>query len=185
MVIDPGDKIAIQILFTGYGYIESPKFVFYPPTDFIKTGQVTHGIRTDSNSKGSSIHGWGAQTDTIKPTGVIMILSGLISRQNPDSIKAYRSIFFDWPRENSNFKIFPEHFDKDNKTAPITFNLETANNAAAGNHTLNFYLTYFNGKEWKISVASQTIRVRNFYERNQELFWIIGTTIALFGLFVK
>ena len=93
MVIDPGDKIAIQILFTGYGYIESPKFVFYPPTDFIKTGQVTHGIRTDSNSKGSSIHGWGAQTDTIKPTGVIMILSGLISRQNPDSIKAYRSIF--------------------------------------------------------------------------------------------
>ena len=124
------------------------------------------------------IRGWGSEKSTIETQGFTLILRG------PKYKGSGRrgTMFFDWPPNNEGCYLMTEQLDGDRKTAPFTFSLETTSLANPGLHSLIMYLSYFNGKEWKVSKGGIDIKVRNRYERYQFWLWFVGISVALVGL---
>ena len=120
-VINPGDEVRLLVFVTGYGSINNPKLVFYPPLDFIRSGSVFHGLKTEIEQNKMYIRGWGSEKSTIETQGFTLILRG------PKYKGSGRrgTMFFDWPPNNEGCYLMTEQLDGDRKTAPFTFSLET------------------------------------------------------------
>jgi hypothetical protein len=58
--------------------------------------------------------------------------------------------------------------------APLELSLQTHRKILAGNHELHFYLTYFNGREWRTDRQSISLTVPNWFRRHEVLSWTLG-----------
>lgn len=66
--------------------------------------------------------------------------------------------------------------------APITLTLQTRPDVPPGNHSLQFFFTYFNGNAWKTDVRTASITVPNWFRRNEGVTWTIGILAAVTAL---
>jgi hypothetical protein len=66
--------------------------------------------------------------------------------------------------------------------APINFDLKTSPEVLPGIYSINFILKYYNGEVWNTKSTSVNITVRNFYQRNEILVWLIGGIAAFLSI---
>jgi len=175
---NPGDVISIELYITGYGLVSNPKLAFFSPTNFIHPTEsvAISGMQEIIHENKRAIV-FGGSTDIIGETGnIVLTFKGLGST--------------DW-KECTYFvdrNLYGGFFDIDHcpailtecnaGQAPIEMKLRTIKKVKTGKHNLRFYLTYFNGAEWKTSIDEAEIDVPNLYKRNEITFWLLGVFIA-------
>jgi hypothetical protein len=161
--INPGDEIRLTVFITGYGKIEEAKFNFAPPRHFLETQKLRKSL---------AWAGFGLVSSAISDEGVtgtgmpgFVFSDSSTCTVNPNGIRVI------------NAECIVRILDKANRTvargAPISMKLETSNDVRAGNHILRFFMSYFNGAEWKVATASTEINVQNPYEQHETLYTII------------
>ena len=185
--VAPGDQLEIQVFVTGYGYIHGAKVAFYPPPYFIDSEQSSWTYDLGKLENGTI--GFGVTKDSFEAeAGAVLAISpaGLLTPQWD-----HASLFFDVsiPRPDDGVRQIAT--EKRSPKAPIEFTLKTHRKIPVGTHELYFYLTYFNGTEWRTDSKRINATVPNWFRRHEALTWIIGvlsfaaTVGALIASFVR
>lgn len=151
-VISPGDRMTIEVYITGYGTIKQNKLGIYESANIIDCENEKSILTSFNGKKGGSF----------SELGIILKI--------PDTY------FYIAKKENLSIKS-----EVNSKGAPIELRLKTKDNITPGIYSIDFYLTYFNGKEWRVSKQQAKFKIQNFFERNEgTLKWltILGSLAA-------
>src|SRR5215207_513993 len=65
--------------------------------------------------------------------------------------------------------------------APFELILELSDKVPSGPHNIQFFLTYYNGNEWKVDSQTVTVTVRSWVRRHERLTTIIAIVAAVFA----
>jgi hypothetical protein len=169
--VAPDDKIELEVYITGYGYIDGAKIAFYPPPYIIDTEWSTWTY--DFGLLPNGLYGFGTAEQSFKTSvGAVLAIS-------PAGFKADRwsapSLFFDTDYDPNDLggvsQIATETLTS---KAPVEFKLQTQKKIPSGTYELHFYLTYFNGQEWKIDSKRVPLTVPNWFKRNEGITWTVG-----------
>lgn len=199
--VNPGEEVVLEVYVTGYGEIRGPKFMFSPPPSLIDVAQskVIHGVK--SPAEGTKVTPYnaifGSDKDEMSDTGFAYRLGGLVGEGWEEG-----TIFWDHPYPSdgdtqskttpkiASEKKLPEE-DPENAHAPIEIHLKTNKRrlfqgrnkgTPPGAHSLQFYLTYCNGNQWKTDRQSVNIVVPNWFKRHEIVTWSAATLGVLFAL---
>jgi hypothetical protein len=169
--VNPGDMVHLEVFLTGYGVIDGAKIVFYPPPSFFDP--TWSSWRYDIGPLPDGSYGFGTtETKFGSDAGVTLIVSpaGIPGDNWPAP-----SLFFDTTNQpESSAGIHRIATETKAPNAPVEFSLQTRRTIPSGTHRLYFYMTYFNGQEWKTAKQAVDLMVRNFFQRNEALTWTVG-----------
>lgn len=176
-IVNPGGTVLFEVYITGYGEITVAKLFTTFPKDIIEIGgntYFTHTIGTDN----SSIL-FGDRKGYIDDAGNIVDLVGIESDKWD-----YSTMFIDHnllPFEQKSSLIQTRKLLTESKLnkSILEYHLKTINDAIPGIYAFNFYLTYFNGSEWNVSMEKIQIEIPTRLKRNEILVWIFGSMLAL------
>lgn len=167
--IDPGEKLNIQIFFSGYGKIENPKISFYPSSRFFDASVSTIKFGLGKNQT-ETLAIFGTQTKNIDPDGnAINLQAGLQQKE-----WGIPTMFFDDPEND--FRIITE---KKLTNAPLELDFLIDKNARPGHYSIRFAFTYFNGEKWCTSFQDTEFFIRNLIQRYESLAWVLGVLAAM------
>ena len=178
--IDPGGEVNLEIFVTGYGEIRGAKLVVYPPPYFIDlhTSKVIHDLEAGEQPEDPVVFGETEKTfeevGSGEQEGVVHITFGGYKGDN----WGFYSTFFDVPPTDINGDVWVIATETRSGRAPITMPLKARCKAPPGDHNLRFYLTYYNGSQWKIDSQSVSITARAWFRRHEGLTWGVGITAA-------
>lgn len=167
--VAPGEWAEIDIYITGYGCVSGVKLYFMPPTSFIESGtcSVEHSIGVKD---GGLVH-WGSLREEAADEGMTLDLSsGGLTQPGWHG----PSLFFDMAGRIATELSTPE--------PPIRVKFKVRVKVGTGDHTVNFALTYFNGREWCVANRAAIIHVPTLYERYEGRAWAFGAAIAVITL---
>jgi len=150
---DAGGRVYLEVYISGYGRIENACVGVYP----------SWSIFDISNSTVSAWNGVGVPMD---PLGVIVAIGN-------DS-------FYDakGPLQISTECKTPPPASK----APISLDMCVDRKAPPGAHFIQFTFKYFNGESWDAKTSTTSITVRNFYQKNETLVWVVGGIAAFLSI---
>ncbi len=153
--IAPGKDVNLEIYITGYGKIHSAKVIFYPPQSF-----VLGLIPTQAN------------------IGRIHVETGARAR--------YWFAFFEGDDAFADVRHQPLNIIASEigrgYNPPLRLPLRTRRTIPTGIHSLQFFLTYFNGSEWKTDSQSVSIAVPNWFRRHEGFTWVAGVSAVVITL---
>jgi len=182
-IVNPGDIINLEIFFTGYGDIDGVKMAFFPPTNFVEECEnsiVKTGLKGEKEINNRIKLLFGHQSESIEEWGFIVKIYGAISEKWKNSTMFIDRDLFDMTKEQDPVKSLITEVPLNQ--APFVVSIKTKKKVRPGIHTLRFFLTYFNGMEWKTSNDSVDIEIPTFYKRHEFMFWVIGAILALMSL---
>lgn len=171
-VIDPGERIAIELFITGYGRSSGCKIfsafseaIIDEADSVIKSG-VT--LEDEKLKLGTIEHKISEETGKLTRC---IILGGVKYGNWIESTQ-----FFD--TDNDSNTIFTETREPN---PPITYDLRISKKTKPGLHSANFTLTYYNGSCWECHSITVNFKVRNFFERHAGKLSAIGAAAAIFS----
>lgn len=181
-IANPSDIINLEIYFTGYGEIDGVKMVFYPPTNFVEICEKSVvKIGLSGNQIDNKMKLWfGHQSEAIADWGFIVIIYGMKRPNWKSSTMFIDRDLFDMSKEQHPVKVLMTEAPLNQ--APVLVSIKTKKKVRPGIHILRFFLTYFNGTEWKTANNSVDIEIPTFYKRHELMFWIIGSIITIISL---
>ncbi|NMY32876.1 hypothetical protein HBR94_15365 [Pseudomonas sp. WS 5412] len=152
-VINAGEKLTFEQYITGYGEISDAKIQCYISSDIFssETSLVKCGLGLE-NEKDLA---WGNTEQSIEGDGFRMTLDA-ISVSHWDK----STVFVD-ASERMNSVITEMRY----KNPPFTYILNTKKKAKSGIHYIDFYLTFFNGREWITNKERVEFKIRNLFEK--------------------
>jgi hypothetical protein len=159
-VIDKGETVEVEAFVFGYGEIKSGKIsVLFSDEIFDSTKSVVY------HSLGKTDKGlfWGASKAPVIGIGFTMGLRGVRDPNWPDEHPSTMFLDAAAPTPGTAPVISTESFWL---TAPMSLKLKTKDNIKPGKYTVEFFLTYFDGKTWKTSSKRAEFTVRNFIEKH-------------------
>jgi len=174
-IVDPGEKIRIEIYISGYGIIGPSKLAFYlsPHVFDLNNSVVEHGIQKIDDKIG-----FGGQFEKLDPLGSVVSLDAMFGTKEGERKTLYSDVN---PSDNKSMQIFSE--TKHPKgTSPLFFDLTIRRDARPGPQSIQFLLTYFNGGRWETSSRSAQFTIRNVYQKNEGLIWYIGLFVAILAI---
>jgi hypothetical protein len=177
--VDPGNTTVMEVYLTGYGFIEGAKILFHPPPHFIDENWSTASLNPNLSPQG--VFTYGADSVSLSEDGTILILSGGYKEPQWSSYSQFFDVGRDYnPQQPGSIQQIASErkFEK----APLELSIKTKSNTPSGVHKLNFYLTYFNGQEWKGDSKSVQLKVPNWFERNQFLSLAIAALSLLVAI---
>lgn len=185
--IKPGDTLKIGVYITGYGNIEGAKLTLIAPTDFVlidgKESLSSTFVRGFYYRLGEPIGIKILKSENqFDGKGSIMHISGTRSNDNGLFITPFIDKYY---IDNTSLSPLTATISTEltiGNKAPFEFFLKTNTNSTSGIHKLNFYLTYFNGSEWKSSIQSVDIDIPTRYKRNELVIWIFGLLLSILVL---
>ncbi|WP_445672424.1 hypothetical protein [Pseudomonas inefficax] len=155
-VLNPGETLKFEQFITGYGEIKQCKIQCYISSDIFEhtASKITHGINKDPKS---GMITWGQQSHNVGGEGFHIIFNGLQAPQWNES-----TVFFDATPGMLATEIILTK-------APLDYALKTKKNIKPGAHYLDFYMTYFDGYEWRITKERVDFRINNSFEKHSSL----------------
>ena len=148
-ILDPGENIQFGIYISGYGFIESACVIIYP----------SWSVFSYKNS-----HARIGDQDPI----VFDRLASFVRLANTsfsETINDHQiSTECNTPPPGSN--------------APISLDMIINHKVKPGVYSIYFMLKYYNGEVWYTKPSFVNFTVRNFYQRNETLVWILGGIAA-------
>lgn len=188
----PGHKCKIEIYVTGYGYITAAKLMFHPPLETVdtKNSKFIHSLSPSpqpSHVPGQTNVVWKTEETPFNDDFLSFRFAGISvggdDEQNATSfIDAVHSLddpIMDVPGSRSRIICTEGKYEGQ---APLSFHLHISKDAHFGPHSFTFFLTYFNGVEWKTSIATAEIHVPNWFQSHQILTYSIATCIAALAI---
>lgn len=169
-VINAGDNLSFEQYITGYGEISNCKIQCYISSDLFDrdSSSVHHTPYIETQENGSITIKWGRETGYVDNAGYNCICMGVKTANWKDP-----TLFFD---ANEPGLLITEL--KSGK-APFEYNLKTSKTIRPGSHYIDFYLTYFNGQEWKTSKERLDFRVNNTFEKNSTTLSLLAALALL------
>ncbi len=177
------DTTTLSAYITGYGLIGNCKLFFLSSNPIFSEESLLYGGLNILNSDDEGwFVGYGKEAEQMPEDNFILYNFG-----GPKShFWEYPTIFIDFDRLDSmSFSLLSE---KKAKNPPFKFDLKTKEDIEPGDYTINLYMTYFNGVEWKISKIGLPIHVNNWFEQNPNLVngaAITGVAIAFYALVLQ
>jgi hypothetical protein len=175
--VNPGDITELEVYLTGYGQIQGAKILFYPPPYFIDTAWSMANYDAHLSADGEFT--FGTTDSSFDETGGILILSGGLQNVRWSTPSLVFDIT-DSPEKPAGVHIIAS--EKKFGKSLLLYRLQTRKDSPSGTHQLNFLLSYFNGQEWKSDSKSISLKVPNWFERNQGLSWAIAVVTLLVTL---
>lgn len=173
--INPGEILAFEQYVTGYGNIQSPKLQGYISTDaFDLDESYILSSLVSVNTENGLILSWGNQKDKLSETGFTFLMAGIAHAPGDET-----TMIFD-ARRSSKLPILLS--EQKVNHAPFEYTLKTKNNLSPGEHYIDFYLTYFNGKKWITSKERVTFKIRNFFERHAKTISTLAIIASISGI---
>ena len=155
-ILDPGDKVHVDVYISGYGNIKSTSVYIMPSWSIfsIDDSKIATG--------NSDAQKWDPLSELVS-----------IGDQN----------FFDlYPDQPNKYMISSEINWAPGSKAPINFDLKINPETLPGIYSINFILKYYNGERWVTKSTSINVTVRNFYQRNEIPVWVVGGTAAFLSI---
>lgn len=174
-VINPGGALSFAQYITGYGEIDGAKIQCYISSDVFDSNNSS--VECSIGLEGGKNMIWGKDKKNIEGDGFRMSLEGI---SHPAWGKA--TVFVD-ASETINSVLTEMRL----KSPPFRYSLTTKKKVKSGVHYIDFYLTYFNGREWVTNKERIEFKVRNFFEKHNKLIsWlaIIASSLAIIRLAV-
>ena len=188
-LIDPGERLRIEVFATGYGEILAGKIVAYPDIECIDPGdsRIRFNMREVEYDTGKVFY-WGGTEVNLSEDGINIDLTsgGMVfpGQSRPtlffDAYMGALSSGVDRTPPLSTEQVVRDSDGVANTV--LTLDLKIRKSARPGPHSLGLVLTYFNGDTWAVSDSTVSFSVRNFYQRNEIKIWIAGVLLALIGL---
>lgn len=174
-VISPGQELRFEQYITGYGEIKGAKIQCYISSDVFDAtkSSVECGIGLKD---GKNLY-WGKEKKNIDGDGFRMSLEGI-----SDEKWEQNTLFID-ASERINSVLTEVRLNN----APYQYRLTTKNKVKSGVHYIDFYLTYFNGREWITNKERVEFKIKNFFEKhNKSISWlaIVASSLAIVRLAV-
>lgn len=172
-VVDPDGMLCFEHFITGYGDINDSKITGYISSEIFdeRSSTVSHSL----NKVGNEIK-FGAATHPIDPAGVFCTISGMKGREwNRDTL------YFDMENSALPFVATEKRIGSDN-SAPFSYKLKLNKSVKAGDYSLDFYFTYFNGDKWQCSKESVRFKVRTIFERHALFFSGLAVCATIVGV---
>ncbi len=179
-VVSPGEKIELEIYFSGWGIPEKVKlqcnFSFPELIDLHNPGNLSYCIKLAQDSK----------TEQLSPvagtpfiTNVKIDYYGFTSIVNP----AY---FFRLPMDKMPDNGFPRIMAESawDTHPPLLVQLNTSPKAPSGDYYISLVFTYGNSENILQDSQTTQIHVNSWWERNQGWVSFLGILIALLSLIV-
>ncbi len=153
-VVDPSDKLTLELYISGFGSMQFSKLVFFHSADvFDSSSEVLYGPEYDVKNK---MLYWGVKKAPIDPRGDTIELNVL----TPAVLFASRpSLQVTTERSTTNKGKGGE------TSAPIKFNLRIKKEARPGKYHVHFILTYFDGEKWSTTSTRFQFSIRNLLEQ--------------------
>ena len=179
--ISKGDTATIEVFITGYGDIRKAKiFVSGSITGLIDSSYVLSSLQDSITNPGKfpvqRVFRWGSDIYWFDKVPMTVTLGGYNFRYAPDGEVVKFGSFIDAEADSMSYTLMTEIVMVD---APFKVHLKIKDKARAGSYKLNFYLTYFNGREWDGSEATLDLKVNTWYESN---LWWINPALFIIGL---
>lgn len=177
-IVDPGDKLQVEVYISGYGVVQAAKVAFYPSPQVFdldpNRSMMTTGIKRYDDGR----MGWGGTPVKFDPTGGVLTLSGgFVSENNPSWQRP--TWFCDANERQVNHYQIATEVKHPQGTSPVCLDLTVHNDATPGPHSIHFVLTYFDGQTWKTASKNADFTIRNFYQRHEIPVWILGGLAAI------
>ncbi|NMY04588.1 hypothetical protein HBO12_16640 [Pseudomonas sp. WS 5059] len=172
-VINAGATLTFEQYISGYGEISGAKIQCYISSDIFSS--ETSLVRCSLATENEQHIVWGSIEQRIEGSGFRMALEGV---HPPHWGKS--TIFVD-ASERINSVITEMHY----KNPPFTYILSTKKKIKSGVHYIDFYLTFFNGREWVTNKERVEFKIRNFFEKhNKAISWlaIVASALAIIRL---
>jgi hypothetical protein len=170
--INAGDSALITLFFTGYGKIDQAK-VFMTCSSFetFDTMVLRHSIGHLQDGK---LY-WGEMTTGGSNLPTLLHLGGFGYKMN-DTIYTTGS-FIDQNTHPDDVSILTE---RTMINPPVSIMIHFKETARADDYSFRMDFTYFNGVEWKSSVATLDFRINSWVQRHETLLQVIAFIAALF-----
>ena len=170
-ILNPGDTLKFEQFITGYGDARNVKIQCYISSNvFDNAGaHVLLGLGNSATGKAE----WGVERMNVEDDGFRLSPNQFVFYQGTD--KEIATPFVDGSEMINS--VIPEiRLGK----APFTYSLPTKKTIKSGTHYIDFYMTYFNGREWIVSKERVDFKIRNLFERhNQFITWTAITASVL------
>jgi len=156
-ILDPGDRVHVDVYISGYGYIKSACVYIMPSWSIFseKDSRIAVGNLEP--------HPWDA-------------LSHLVCIDNQSFVDLYPDV------PNRCMVLTEINAPPTGSNAPINFDLKTNPEVSPGVYSITFVLKYYNGERWNTKSTSVNITVRSFYQRHEILVWAIGGITAFLSI---
>ena len=156
-ILDPGDRVYVDVYVSGYGHIKSACVYIMPSWSIFSIDDSRIAVGDSEAQK------W----DT---------LSELVCIDNQSFVDLYTDV------SNRSMVLTEVNTRPPGSKAPINLDLKTSPEVSPGIYSINFVLKYYNGEIWNTKSTSVNITVRNFYQRHEILVWIIGGIAAFLSI---
>lgn len=168
-IINPGSRLNFEQYVTGYGMIKGCKIQCYISSNVFDSEDAFVDCSIGPNDNKQIV--WGKQRLRVENSGFRMAFEGLRTAKWGEE----STVFID-----ASSKINSVLTELKLEKAPLTFSLKTQNSIKSGTHYIDFYMTYFNGREWITNSDRVEFKVRNFFERhNKSITWLAITASLL------
>lgn len=166
--INPGDGIKFEIYVTGYGKISNCKIGMFTSNSVFdeNKSEANYGVELI----GKELR-FGRTSSKIPPSGFGVTIPDIIE----SSDKRYHASVFGDIAENE--MLIGSETKAGN--ALIEIKLKTSDKIQPGNYECMFYMTYFNGVEWKSENKHIQFTVKNILQRHELLFATLAATAAI------
>jgi hypothetical protein len=115
----------------------------------------------------------------IADTGFTSMLGGI---KHPEWSEEWTTLFFDTSSENQPGKTPQIATEATYGGAPFEIILKVRDKVPSGSHNIQFFLTYYNGSEWKVDSQTVSIFVRNLVRRHETIAWSVALIAGLSAL---
>lgn len=180
--VSGGDAVHLQVFYTGYGMCRFNKtYINVSAPVFERTSTIEAGVKIVKPIDGTD-------TNEVLQFQKNKTMFGYYNRINfhfagldPNGTWGYKTPFFDvLPNKNQNTIMTEMNIGGE---AIVTGDLHVKRWVSGGDYSMNVYFTYFNGQEWKTSVASLPFHIMHWWETwwgNVILALIVGVVPVLF-----
>ena len=156
-ILDPGDRVHIDVYVSGYGQIRSACVYIMPSWSIFSIADSRIAV---GDSKAQA---WDP-------------LSELVCIDDRSFVDLYADV------PNRCMVLTEVNTCPPGSKAPLNLDLKTSSEVSPGIYSINFVLKYYNGEVWNTKSTSVNITVRNFYQRHEILVWFIGGVAAFLSI---
>ncbi|HTN08847.1 hypothetical protein [Agriterribacter sp.] len=163
------DTTTLSAYVTGYGLIGNCKIFLIPSNPIFSEESLMHTGLNPVDTVGDFISlEYGRHAFNLPKDNTVISTFGGPKSHHWD----YASIFVDYDMsDSSSFALLSE---KTSVRPPFKFDLKTKGDIEPGDYTINLYMTYFNGAEWKISKIALPLHVNNYFEEWPWIAYILS-----------
>lgn len=170
--LNKGEMLSFDQFITGYGHASGLKIAYYFSSDVfnLEKSYYTYKLGQDPHS---GMPTWGDSKNPISQVGTSITLG----THKDLNTWEYDSYFFNVNMDGHSLAINTEVELGDHP--PFSYRLVVDKTADAGNHSILFVLTYFDGEKWNNTEERVNFKINNAFEKHSTILSLLAAIALL------